>query len=456
MKNIVSWSKFAAGDQTAECTPEEISLAETLNIAELREEPRVMLTLSDISTISSPPQARESGVTSLVQAFIMRSPDIKAFSQEPLSLSTTFVIANFEPAARKQELSDQEPRHELEIVCEQHSYIRDHSTVRSDNRIIVQETQSATPPIIDQAISDLATESCQPTTPKFVPEQAAGQGLDIESLTSPAYREQSLGCETDRHEDNIAAEQLRDAIKPVETLSHFVDQRAPVALSKLPVDLANSARIEQPPPYLSLADDGKADLVQKQCANPSDHEKAEQPDKLPGSLTEGWGLPMAHVSSATNVDDGKKNCTSEISQEALSHEDTTMTTPSTSTVSLSIDEQRAKSTDASKTALNATSLERVDTSDPGEAVLEAPLLEGPALLGFKTTNRGSSIEEPIIIDASDNEQEEGFSSSGKHSKSCRVRSRPQRPDRVVMWTDPNVKEEFLKNTRAIWYRIQAQ
>jgi hypothetical protein len=57
MKNIVSWSEFAAGDQTADCTPEEISLAETLNIAELREEPRVTLTLSDISTISSPPQA---------------------------------------------------------------------------------------------------------------------------------------------------------------------------------------------------------------------------------------------------------------------------------------------------------------------------------------------------------------------------------------------------------------
>jgi hypothetical protein len=60
------------------------------------------------------------------------------------------------------------------MVCEQHSYIGDHSTVRSDNGIIVQETQSATPPLTDQAIGDLATESCQPTTPKFVPEQAAG------------------------------------------------------------------------------------------------------------------------------------------------------------------------------------------------------------------------------------------------------------------------------------------
>jgi hypothetical protein len=88
-----------------------------------------------------------------------------------------------------------------------------------------------------------------------------------------------LGCETDRYEDNIAAEQLRDAIQPVETLSHFVDQRAPVALSQLPVDLANSAQIEQPLPYLSLADGGKADLVQKQCANPSDHEtRPQQPD----------------------------------------------------------------------------------------------------------------------------------------------------------------------------------
>tara|TARA_R110002003_G_scaffold2519_2_gene24406 strand:- start:1813 stop:3513 length:1701 start_codon:yes stop_codon:yes gene_type:complete len=456
MKNIVSWSEFPADDQTAECTPEEISLAETLNIAEVREEPRVMLTLSDISAIFSPPQAGESGVTSLLQAFMMRPPDIKAFSQESLSLSTTFVIANFEPAARKQEFSDQGLKHELGMVCEQHSYMGDPSTVRSDNGIIVQETQSTTPPLTDQAIDDLATVSCQPATPKFVPEQAAGQGLDIGSLKSPAYREQSLYCETDRFEDNIAAEQPRDTIQPVETLSHFVDQRAPVALSQLPVDLANSAQIEQLLPYLSLADGGKANLVQKQCANPSDHEKAEQPHKLPGGLTKDWGFEMAHVSSATNVDDGKKNWTSEISQ-ALSHEDAIVTTPSTSTVSLSIDEQRAKSTDASKMALNATLLERVDTSDPGEAALEPPLPERRAVLGPKTTIRGGSIEEPIIIDASGDEQEEeDFSSSGNHSKSRRVRVRPQQPDGVVMWTDPKVEEGFLRNMRAIWYRIQAQ
>lgn len=389
----------------------------------------------------------------------MRPPHIKAFSQQSLSLSTTSVSANVKPSAGKQGFGDQGPKHELGMVCEQHSYMRDPNTVRSDNGIMVQETQSTTPPLTDQAIDDLATESCQPATAKFVLEKAAGQGLDIGSLTSPAYREQSSCCETDKYEDNIAAEQPRDATQPVETLSHFVDQRAPVALSQLPVDLANSAQIEQPLeqplPYLSLADGGKANTVQKQCANLSDHEKAEQPHKLPGSLTEDRGFEMAHMSSATNVNDGKKNWTSEISQ-ALSHEDAIVTTPSTSTVSLSIDDERAKSTNASKTALNATCLERVDTSDPGEAALEAPLFEGPARLGFKTTNRGGSIEEPIIIDASDDEQEEGFSSSGKHSKSCRVRSRPQRPDGVVMWTDPKVEEEFLRNMRAIWYRIQAQ
>lgn len=94
-------SEFQADDPKRGCTSGQISLAETVEIAELRKEPRVMLAFSDISAISSPPQAGESSRKSSLQIFMPGHQDVPAISEESLRLSITYVIANFELAEMK-------------------------------------------------------------------------------------------------------------------------------------------------------------------------------------------------------------------------------------------------------------------------------------------------------------------------------------------------------------------
>jgi hypothetical protein len=420
MKSMFFQSKFQADDPKIGCTPGPISSAESIEIAEPRKEPRVLLALSDISAISSPPQAGESGRTSSLQAFMLGHQDVQAFSQASLSLSTTYVIANFEPAGMKQEIGDLGPKNKMGMICEQHSYVEKPSTFGSNNEVIAQETQMTTSPLEDQAMDgakdDPATEPCQPATPKYVPEQAAGRGSDLGSPTFPTFREQLVGWAADKHGVNMATGQPReaqaepmapeDANQPVETLTRSLNRREAGRPSEPPVSRANSGQIEQPRPCLSLADSGKADLVQKPPETPSDDEKAEQSHKLPVSLADDEELDQAHAPSSTDADDGKKHRTSEAMQ-ALSQEDTKVVTSSTPLVSLSTQRQRAKSTDASKMALDASFLERVNTSDPVsiEVAPEPFLSKRPAPLGPQTIIRGGSVDEPIVIDASDDEHE---------------------------------------------------
>jgi hypothetical protein len=468
-------SEFQADDPKIDCTPGQISLAETLEITELRKEPRVMLTLSDISAISSLPQAGEWGRKSPLQAFMLGHQDVQVFSQASLSLSTTYVIANFEPAKMKQEVGDLGPKNKIGMVCEQHSYVEKSSTFGSNNDVIAQETQMTTSslgdPAMDGAKDDSATEPCQPAIPKYVPEQAAGRGPDLGSPTFPTLRGQLVGWEADKHGVNMATDQPREAQaepnapedtnQPVETLTCSLNRRDAVRPSEPPVSRANSGQIEQLRPCLSLADSRKADLVQKPPATPSDDEKVEQSHKLPVSLADDEELDQAHTPSVTDADDGKTHRTSEALQ-ALSQEDAKVVTSSTPLVSLSTEKQRAESTDASKMALNASLLERVNTSDPisTEVAPEAVPPKRPAPLGSKTIIRGGSVDEPIVIDASDDEQEEEDLGDLGHRKrlsaSRRVRSRAQQADGVVLWTDPKIEEEFLSKTRAIWYHIQSQ
>ncbi|KAH8723268.1 hypothetical protein GQ44DRAFT_761130 [Phaeosphaeriaceae sp. PMI808] len=448
-----------ADNQKTGGTPDQISLDESLEVAEPRKEHRAALNFSNISAISSPPHAGETNRTSSLQAFVLGHKDVKALSQVSLSISTTYVIANFEPAEMKHDFGDLGPKDKMGMVCEQHSYVEEAITFGSNNEIIAKEAQTTTSSLEDQAMSDveddLATESCQPATPQFVPAQAAGQRPDLGRPRFRNLREQLMGWETDNDRDNMATDQ------PVETLTRLANDRKAGRPSEPLVSLSNNAEIEQPRPCLSLADGGKVDLLQKPPATPSDDEKAEQPQALPVSLADDREMGQTHAPSATDADDGKTDRMSEALQ-VLSHEEAKVVTSSTPLGSFSVEEQRAMSTDASRTTPNASLSERVNISDPvlAEAAPEPLLPERPALIAPKTIIRGASLEEPIVIDASSDEQEEEDSSDSEHRKRSstlsRVRYRPQRADGVIMWTDPKVEEKFLSKTRAIWYHIQSQ
>ncbi|KAH8708407.1 hypothetical protein GQ44DRAFT_777182 [Phaeosphaeriaceae sp. PMI808] len=464
-----------ADNQKTGGTPDQISLDESLEVAEPRKEHRAALNFSNISAISSPPHTGETNLTSSLQAFVLGHKDVKALSQVSLSISTTYVIANFEPAEMKQDFGNLGPKDKMGMVCKQHSYVEEAITFGSNNEIIAKEAQTTTSSLEDQAMSDVeddpATESCQPATPQFVPAQAAGKRPDLGRPKFRSLREQLMGWEeTDNDRDNMATDQprdarveskaLEDASQPVETLAHFVNDRKAGQPSEPLVSLANSAKIEQPRPCLSLADGGKVGLSQKPLATPSDDEKAEQPQEPPVSLADDSEMDQTHVSSATNADNEKADKMPEALQE-LSHEKAKVVTSSSPLGSFSVGEQRATSTDANKTTPNASPSERVNISDPvlTEAALKPLLPERPALVAPKTVIQGASLEEPIVIDSSGDEQEEDSSGSEHRKRSSalsRVRYKPQRADGVIMWTDPKVEERFLSKTRAIWYHIQSQ
>jgi hypothetical protein len=71
-----------------------MSLARSPAIAEHKTETPSVLTLSDISTVSSSPQSGKS----------LEHCEVRLSPQEPLSLSIPFVVAEFGPVERKQEL----------------------------------------------------------------------------------------------------------------------------------------------------------------------------------------------------------------------------------------------------------------------------------------------------------------------------------------------------------------
>jgi hypothetical protein len=93
--------EFQVADQKTDGTPGNFSWDESLEIAEDRKGTRAALTLSNISAVSSPPQVGES-----LQAFILGNQDIRASPQISLSLSATYVVANYEPAEKKRKFPD--------------------------------------------------------------------------------------------------------------------------------------------------------------------------------------------------------------------------------------------------------------------------------------------------------------------------------------------------------------
>ncbi|KAF2440215.1 hypothetical protein P171DRAFT_501233 [Karstenula rhodostoma CBS 690.94] len=344
------------------------------------------------------------------------------------------------------------------------------------NLIIAKETQTITSSLEEQAVGnvedDRATGSCQPATPQFVTARAAGQPPDVGRSGSRNLQEQLMVWETDKDRENVATSQPRDAHvdpkapedanHPLETLTRFANDRKARRSSKPLVSLANGAEVEPlREPCLSVADSEKVNQLQKPSATPSNDKNAEQPQELPVSFVDVGEIDQTHAPSATNADDRKTDRTSKVLQ-AFCHEEARVVISPTPSSSSSVEKQRATSTDESRTTLKASLSARVYTSNLVSmgAALEPLLPKRSALVAPKALIQNATREEPIVIDSSCAEQEEEDSSGSEHGKrsstSSRIRSRPQRSDGIIMWTDPKVEKQFLRKTRNIWYHIQSQ
>lgn len=306
--------------------------------------------------------------------------DVKTSSRISLCISTTYIIANFEPAENGQD--------KMEVVCEKHAYVEESIASGNNNGSIDKEAQTTTSSLGDQTMDDVEddsiTEPCRRVTPQLVPVKAASQYPDLGRPQFRNLREQLMCCETNNYGDDVVTD------RPLDTSNH-------------------------------LANDRKGGRPSEHCGN------FDQSQKPP----------------------------------VTSDEEVEAVTLSAPLCSFPADEQRATSTLASSTTLNSGLSSRADTPVPVpvEAALD-PFLPKRCVLAPKTGIQGASFEEPIVIDAFGDDQKEKDSSEMKQRKrsiaSSGIRSRPQRADGVIMWSDPEVEEGFLNKTRAIWYHIQSQ